>query len=143
MSARPLLLAAAAGAFLETGAAACADYGEESRVAAADLVIDGVASCSFAEEVCRVRVREVIKLDAAQRSPSRFYSFRFDLDANERYWRWQGKTGVIVMCVVPWEPKVERFQGRFYLTRKGSGYSVRQDSARGKDQDLAAATEEE
>jgi hypothetical protein len=142
-NARRLLLAAAAGAALETGASACADYGEESRIAAADLVIDGVATCSFEEELCRVRVREVIRPDSAQRSPSRSYSFRFDLDANERHWRWQRRTGVILMCVVPWEPKVDRFQGRFYLTREESGYSVRQDSARGKDPDRSSAVEEE
>ena len=132
-----LLIMAALLVGLDTGAVACAVGPEELEMASSDAVVDGVAICSVERGRCRLHAREMIKHDDRRMSDSPYFTLRFDPEARARLARYMEETGDILMCVNPWEPRRTRVEGRFYLTRDGSAYRVRQSSDRGdEDSDI-------
>jgi hypothetical protein len=128
---RHIILAPALLLGLEGAVGACVTFTEEYRIAGSDAVVDGVAHCSIARGRCRLRATEVVKEDELRRTGSSIYILRFEPGINERLRREDEAAGRITMCLVPWEPRAERIEGRFYLERGGHAYRVRQDSARG------------
>lgn len=132
VSIRHLILSAAILGGVEAAALACVDMGEEARIAYSDAVIDGVVTCDTERGRCVLRARNVVKQHEERTSSSRIYRFRYDPRANERFHRQQAESGQFWMCIVPWEPREARFEGRFYLDWRRGAYQVRQDSSRGR-----------
>ena len=118
---------------LETAAMACVTYTEERRIADAEVVVDGIAVCNPAKGTCRLRARKIVKDQVRGNASPAVYRLHFDPAANERLNREMDRTGTIYMCLVPWEPRSTRIEGRFYLDRRRGKLFIRQESARGPD----------
>ena len=121
------------GAFaLPAGPAfACSTLAEGFLIQIADVVVDGTATCDAARASCLLRAREVIKDEAWRADHRRLYRFHYEPGANEQLRRDFEETGVLIMCVNPWEPVGASVDGRFYLRRDRGRLYSRQESARG------------
>ena len=130
VSARILItLALLAGA--ETAGMACVTFTEEKRIADADVVVDGTATCNPAKGVCRLRARQIVKDELRGAGRAAVYRVHYDPDERGRLERESRRTGTIYMCRVPWEPESPRIEGRFYLNRSRGKLLILQDSVRG------------
>lgn len=116
---------------LETAGIACVTFTEAKRIADADVVVDGIAVCNSAKGICRLRARRIVKDRLRGNSGPAAYRLHYDPRATERLEREMERTGEIQMCLVPWEPRSARVEGRFYLDRRRGRLFIRQDSARG------------
>jgi hypothetical protein len=117
---------------LEATGQACATLREEIRIDSADAVIDGVAVCDMKWGKCRLRAREIVKEDSRRRALPGSYALRFTPGASDHGSKAMREAEEIWMCFWPWEPNSARIEGRFFLTRAGNAYRIREDSARGE-----------
>jgi hypothetical protein len=129
--ARHLLIAVAMLTGLQATGQACATLREEIRIDSADAVIDGLAVCDLKWGKCRLRARQIVKEDSGHRTLPGTYALRFRPGANDHGRKVMRAADEIWMCFWPWEPNSARIEGRFFLTRAGNVYRIREDSARG------------
>ena len=119
----------------------CVAPTEFEKIDYSDAVVEGVATCLPERGRCRLRATEVVKEDR-RRPGAGTYIIRFEPGARERLSREIEQGFSFNICSYVWEPKVRRFEGRFYLDRVFGGYRPRPGSPDG-DEEVVSDTEEE
>ena len=103
---------------VEAAGHACARPSEDTWLAHATVVADGVATCDTESGVCNLQASRIIKDDEGLARGSRRYRFHFVPGAREDLRRRAADPNTIMIeCAEPWESMLASTSGRFFLRR--------------------------